>query len=100
MTFRRKLFIAFTTIIILPMVLVTIAFFVIGNVLARSDGSKEFLGYSQLSENMQSYRVKRSRSKMYMMKSGTIIKRIRRFWRTTIIWTRSAKNCAAATRIF
>lgn len=39
------------------MVLVTIAFFVIGNVLARSDGSKEFLGYSQLSENMQSYAV-------------------------------------------
>ena len=57
MTFRRKLFIAFTTIIILPMVLVTIAFFVIGNVLARSDGSKEFLSYSQLSENMQSYAV-------------------------------------------
>ena len=39
------------------MVLVTIAFFVIGNVLARSDGSKEFLSYSQLSENMQSYAV-------------------------------------------
>lgn len=54
MSFKQKLRIAFTTIILLPTGLLLIAFLVVGNLLARAEGANRLLDYSGLSEDVRS----------------------------------------------
>ena len=58
MTFRQRIIIAFTIIIVLPMLLFMISFVVIGNAMARGEDPKHFaqyLDYRSLTDDYQQY---------------------------------------------
>ncbi|MDO4285128.1 MAG: HAMP domain-containing sensor histidine kinase [Eubacteriales bacterium] len=56
MTFKRRLIIAFSIMLLTPLILCSAAFFVIGNYLVGEDGAQLTLrDYAMLSENVQAY---------------------------------------------
>ena len=58
MTFRQRLIIAFSMVIVLPMLLFMIAFFVIGNFMAHGEDKQEiaqYLDYKSLTEDYRQY---------------------------------------------
>ena len=58
MTFRQRIIIAFTIIIVLPMLLFMVSFVVIGNAMARGEDPKHFaqyLDYRSLTDDYQQY---------------------------------------------
>ena len=60
MTFRQRIIIAFTIVLVLPVLLFMLSFIVIGNVLARGedeDSAAQYFGYESLTEDYQQYSV-------------------------------------------
>ena len=58
MTFRQRMIIAFSMVIVLPMLLFTVAFMVIGNALARGEDPQQiaqYLDYKSLTEDYRQY---------------------------------------------
>ena len=58
MTFRQRLIIAFTMVLVLPTLLFMISFIVIGNVMAREgsgDSAYEYLDYASLTDDYRQY---------------------------------------------
>ena len=60
MTFRQRIIIAFTIVLVLPVLLFMLSFIVIGNFLARGedeDSAAQYFGYESLTEDYQQYSV-------------------------------------------
>ena len=58
MTFRQRLIIAFTMVLVLPTLLFMISFIVIGNLMAREnsgDSAFEYLDYASLTDDYRQY---------------------------------------------
>lgn len=62
MSFKKRMLIAFSIVLIMPLVLVMIAFIVIGNTLAlREDGKFRMRGYEELADSPQTYEEETNR---------------------------------------
>jgi hypothetical protein len=58
MTFRQRIIIAFSIVLVLPVLLFMLSFIVIGNVMARGedeDSAAQYFGYESLTEDYQQY---------------------------------------------
>ena len=98
MTFRQRIIIAFTIIIVLPMLLFMVSFVVIGNAMARGEDPKHFaqyLDYRSLTDDYQQYSELLDGTR----RSSRIWMRTRRSWRIRDICSLSLRESVSVIPI-